>query len=132
MNTTFSMIKPDGVRKNLIGEVIRRYEAVGLKVTGLRLEQLTRPKAEELYAIHRERPFFGELVDFVISGPVVLMKIEGENAILKVRELMGDTDPKNAAPGTIRGDYAEEISENLVHGSDSPESAGYELGIFFA
>ncbi len=132
MERTFSMVKPDGVAKNLIGEIIRRYEASGLKVVALKLTEVDQEKAEELYSIHRGKPFYEELVEFIQSGPVVPMVLEGEGAIAKVREIMGATDPKQAAPGTIRGDFAEEISQNVVHGADSPESAEREIPIFFA
>ncbi len=131
MERTFTMIKPDGVRKSLIGEVVRRYENAGLKIIGLKLMRLSREKAEELYSIHKGKPFYGELVDFIISGPVVPMVVEGDNAVNRVREIMGATNPKEAAPGTIRGDFAEEISENIVHGADSTESANREIPIFF-
>lgn len=132
MERTFSMVKPDGVAKNLIGEIIRRYEASGLKVVALKLTRLSQEKAEELYSIHRGKPFYEELVEFIQSGPVVPMVLEGQEAISKVREVMGATDPKQAAPGTIRGDFAEEIGQNVVHGADSSESAEREIPIFFA
>lgn len=132
METTFSMVKPDGVAKNLIGEVIKRYEAAGLKVIGLKLTKLTREKAEELYSIHKGKPFYDDLVEFILSGPVVPMVLTGEYAIAKVRDVMGATDPKQAAPGTIRGDFAEEIGQNIVHGADSLESAKREIPIFFS
>ncbi|MCL5292930.1 MAG: nucleoside-diphosphate kinase [Actinobacteria bacterium] len=126
------MVKPDGVAKNLIGEVIKRYEAAGLKVIGLKLTKLTREKAEELYSIHKGKPFYDDLVEFILSGPVVPMVLTGEYAIAKVRDVMGATDPKQAAPGTIRGDFAEEIGQNIVHGADSLESAKREIPIFFS
>jgi nucleoside-diphosphate kinase len=132
LERTFTMVKPDGVRKSLAGEVIRRYEKAGLKVVAMKLTKLSKEKAEELYSIHKERPFFGELVEFILSGPVVPIVIEGENAVARVRAIMGATNPKEAAPGTIRGDFAEEISENIVHGADSVESANREIPIFFA
>ena len=132
METTFSMVNPDGVAKNLIGEVIKRYEAAGLKVIGLKLTKLTREKAEELYSIHKGKPFYDDLVEFILSGPVVPMVLTGEYAIAKVRDVMGATDPKQAAPGTIRGDFAEEIGQNIVHGADSLESAKREIPIFFS
>lgn len=128
---TFFMIKPDGVRKALVGEIIRRVEGAGPKLLGLKMLQLGRAKAEELYAVHRGRPFFDELVDFVVSGPVVLMVVEGADVVGKVRGLMGATDPNEAAPGTIRGDLAEGIAENLVHGSDSTDNAAREISLFF-
>jgi nucleoside-diphosphate kinase len=126
------MIKPDGVRKNILGEVIKRFEIKGLKIIGLKLLQLSKEKAEELYLIHRERPFFESLVNFVISGPVVVMVLTGEDVIRIVRETMGATNPKEASPGTIRADFAEEIEENIVHGSDSEESVLREIPIFFS
>jgi nucleoside-diphosphate kinase len=125
------MIKPDGVAKHLIGEVIRRFEAVGLSVVALKMLKLNREKATELYKIHQSKPFFNELVEFVTSGPVVAMVLEGSNAVNKVREVMGATNPEKAEPGTIRGDFAREITQNIVHGADSPESAGREIPIFF-
>jgi nucleoside-diphosphate kinase len=126
------MVKPDGVRKAVVGEVVRRYEQAGLKLIGLKLMRLSQEKAEELYSIHKGKPFYDELVDFIMSGPVVPMVIEGENAVSRVREIMGATNPKEAAKGTIRGDFAEEISENIVHGADSTESANREIPIFFS
>ncbi|HEY3375771.1 MAG TPA: nucleoside-diphosphate kinase [Candidatus Aquicultor sp.] len=132
MERTFTMVKPDGVRKAVVGEVVRRYEQAGLKLIGLKLMRLSQEKAEELYSIHKGKPFYDELVDFIMSGPVVPMVIEGENAVSRVREIMGATNPKEAAKGTIRGDFAEEISENIVHGADSTESANREIPIFFS
>ncbi|MBI4743470.1 MAG: nucleoside-diphosphate kinase [Actinobacteria bacterium] len=132
LQKTFVMIKPDGVKKNIIGEVIKRFEAKGLKVIGLKLLQLSKEKAEELYSIHRERPFFESLVNFVTSGPVVVMVLTGDDVVRIVRETMGATNPKEADPGTIRADFAEEIEENIVHGSDSEESASREIPIFFS
>ncbi|MBI5344921.1 MAG: nucleoside-diphosphate kinase [Deltaproteobacteria bacterium] len=131
METTLSIVKPDGVRKNVIGEVIRRFEASGLKVVGLKMARLTMGQAEGFYAVHRERPFFGSLTEFMTSGPVVLMAISGENAIKKVRDIMGATDPAKAASGTIRKDLADSIESNIVHGSDGPETARFEVGYFF-
>ncbi|MEW5705735.1 MAG: nucleoside-diphosphate kinase [Actinomycetota bacterium] len=131
MERTFTMVKPDGVRKSLTGEIIRRYESAGLKLIGLKMMRLSRERAEELYSIHEGKPFYNELVEFIISGPVVPMVLEGENAVARVREIMGATNPKEAAPGTIRGDFAEEITENVVHGADSVESANREIPIFF-
>jgi len=131
MERTFTMVKPDGVRKSLTGEIIRRYESAGLKLIGLKMMRLSRERAEELYSIHEGKPFYNELVEFIISGPVVPMVLEGENAVTRVREIMGATNPKEAAPGTIRGDFAEEITENVVHGADSVESANREIPIFF-
>lgn len=132
MQKTFVMIKPDGVKKNIVGEVIKRFESKGLKVIGLKLLQLSKEKAEELYSIHRERPFFESLVNFVISEPVVVMVLTGEDVIKIVRETMGATNPKEAVPGTIRADFAEEIEKNIVHGSDSEESVLREIPIFFS
>ncbi len=128
---TLSIVKPDGVRKNLIGEVIGRFEKAGLKVVALKMAHLTKAQAEGFYHVHRERPFFDSLTTFMSSGPVVLMVLEGEGAIKKVREIMGATNPADAEPGTIRKDFADSIEENIVHGSDSPESAAFEIGYFF-
>ena len=132
MERTFTMVKPDGVRKKVVGEVVKRYEQAGLTVVALRMMRLPREKAEELYSIHKGKPFYDELVDFIMSGPVVPMVIEGDSAVNRVREIMGATNPKEAAPGTIRADFAEEISENIVHGADSVDSANREIPIFFA
>ena len=132
LERTFSIVKPDGVQKNLIGEVYRRFEQAGLKLVAARMAQLTQAQAEGFYAVHRERPFFKDLVKYMISGPVVLQVLEGENAVAKNRELMGATDPKKAAPGTIRADLASSIEENIVHGSDSVENAAIEISFFFA
>lgn len=128
---TFSMVKPDGVERGLIGEVIRRYESNGLRVTALRMERFTQDRARGFYDVHRDKPFFGELVGFVSSGPVVGMVVEGENAIRRVREIMGATDYRKALPGTIRADFAREITRNIVHGSDAPDTAGREITFFF-
>jgi len=128
---TLVMVKPDAVRRGLIGEVIRRIEAAGLTIRALRMLCMDRREAEGFYNVHRERPFFGSLTQFMSSGPIVAMVLEGEGAIAKVRELMGATDPAKAAPGTIRGDLASSIEQNVVHGSDSPESAAYEIPYFF-
>ncbi|MCL6472654.1 MAG: nucleoside-diphosphate kinase [Firmicutes bacterium] len=132
MERTFTMVKPDGVRKGLIGEVVKRYQDAGLKPIGLKLMRLSKEKAEELYSIHKGKPFYDELVDFILSGPVVPMVVEGDDAVRRVRDIMGATNPKEAAPGTIRGDFAEDISENIVHGADSVESAAREIPIFFS
>ncbi len=129
--STLLIVKPDGVRRGLVGEVLRRVEAKGLRIAELRMLQIDRPLAEEHYGEHRERPFFGELVAFITSGPVVVARLEGENAIDVWRILMGPTDPAAAPPGTIRGDLGLIITENVVHGSDSPESAERELKLFF-
>jgi nucleoside-diphosphate kinase len=128
---TLSIIKPDAVAKNVIGQIISRFEAAGLKVAAAKLVQLSRAEAEGFYAVHKERPFFKDLVDFMISGPVFVQVLEGEGAILKNRDLMGATDPKKAAPGTIRADFAESIDANAVHGSDAPETAAVEIAYFF-
>jgi len=128
---TLVLVKGDGVRRRLIGEVIRRLEAKGLDIRALQLMDVSRELAEEHYAEHREKPFFEELVEFITSTPVVAMRVEGEGAIQTVRNLMGATNPANAAPGTIRGDLALSMPDNLVHGSDSPESAARELKLFF-
>ncbi|HEY6896922.1 MAG TPA: nucleoside-diphosphate kinase [Rhodocyclaceae bacterium] len=128
---TLSIIKPDAVAKNVIGQIIGRFEAAGLKIAAARLVQLSRAEAEGFYAVHKERPFFKDLVEFMISGPVFVQVLEGEGAILKNRDLMGATDPKKAAPGTIRADFAESIDANAVHGSDAPETAAVEIAYFF-
>src|SRR5687768_16254745 len=132
LERTFSIVKPDGVQKNLIGEVYRRFETAGLRIVAARMTQLTQAQAEGFYAVHRERPFFKDLVKYMISGPVMLQVLEGENAVAKNRELMGATDPKKADKGTIRADLAESIEANTVHGSDSAENAAIEIAYFFA
>jgi nucleoside-diphosphate kinase len=129
---TFSIVKPDGVQKNVIGEVYRRFEQAGLKIIAAKMVQLTQAQAEGFYAVHKERPFFKDLVKFMISGPVMLQVLEGENAVAKNRELMGATDPKKADKGTIRADLANSIDENTVHGSDSIDNAKTEIAYFFA
>ncbi|HLW75281.1 MAG TPA: nucleoside-diphosphate kinase [Gammaproteobacteria bacterium] len=129
---TLSIVKPDGVAKNLIGEVYARFEKAGLKIVAARMLHLTRAQAEGFYAVHRERPFFKPLVDFMISGPVMVTALEGEGAILKNRDIMGATDPKKAAKGTIRGDFAQTVDENMVHGSDAAETARQEIAYFFS
>ncbi len=129
--STLLIVKPDAVRRGLVGEVLRRAGAKGLRIEELRLMHIDRELAERHYAEHREKPFFGELVDFITSGDVVVAKLTGEQAIPVLRTLMGPTDPAAAPPGTIRGDFGTVITENLVHGSDSPESAGRELALFF-
>ncbi len=131
MERTLVLVKGDGVKRRLIGEIIRRLEAKSLDIRAMQLMDVSRELAEEHYAEHREKPFFGELVEFITSTPVVAMTVEGEGAIGTVRNLMGATNPANAAPGTIRGDLALSMPDNLVHGSDSPESAKRELGLFF-
>ena len=128
---TFSIIKPDAVAKNAIGRILARFEAAGLKIIAARMMHLSRAQAEGFYAVHRERPFFKPLVDFMISGPVLVQVLQGDNAILKNRDLMGATDPKKAAKGTIRADFADSIDANAVHGSDAPETALAEIAFFF-
>ena len=128
---TLSIIKPDAVAKNVIGQIISRFEGAGLKVVAGKLVQLSQGEAEQFYAVHKERPFFKDLVSFMISGPVFVQVLEGEGAILKNRDLMGATDPKKAAPGTIRADFADSIDANAVHGSDAPETAAVEIAFFF-
>jgi nucleoside-diphosphate kinase len=128
---TLSIVKPDGVGRNLIGEVYRRFEQAGLKVIAARMMQLSQAEAEGFYAVHRERPFFKDLVRFMISGPVMVQVLEGEDAIAKNRECMGATDPKKAAKGTIRADLATSIDENIVHGSDASDTAAREISYFF-
>ena len=129
---TLSIIKPDGVRKGLIGEVIRRFEAAGIRIAAMRMLRLTRAEAEGFYAVHRERPFFGSLTEFMSSGPIVVMVLKGENVIARNRELMGATDPKRADKGTIRADLADSVEQNIVHGSDAPETAATEITYFFS
>lgn len=129
---TLSIIKPDAVKKNAIGQIVARFESAGLKVIAMRMQHLSRAEAEGFYAVHRERPFFKDLVDFMISGPVVVQALEGENAIARNRELMGATDPKKADKGTIRADFADSIDANAVHGSDAPDTAAVEIAYFFA
>ncbi|MBW1836130.1 MAG: nucleoside-diphosphate kinase [Deltaproteobacteria bacterium] len=131
MERTLSIIKPDGVNRGLIGEVIKRLESSSLKILAMKMIWMTKPQAEGFYAVHKERPFFDSLTDFMTSGPVVVMVLEGENAIEKYRKLMGATDYKEAEEGTIRRDFATDIEKNVVHGSDSPESAAFEMGYFF-
>lgn len=129
---TLSIVKPDGVRKNVIGDVINRFERNGLKVVALKMRRLSMKEAEGFYAVHRQRPFFASLTEFMTSGPVVLMALTGTDAIKKVRELMGATDPAKAAPGTIRKDLADSIEANIVHGSDGPDTAAFEVPYFFS
>ena len=128
---TLSIIKPDAVAKNVIGKIYGRFEDDGLRIVAARMLHLSREQAESFYAVHRERPFFKDLIDFMITGPVMVQVLEGENAIAKNREIMGATDPKKAAPGTIRADFAENLDENAVHGSDAPETAAVEINFFF-
>lgn len=129
---TLSIIKPDAVAKNLIGEIYRRFEQGGLRVIAAKMLHLTPAEAEGFYAVHRERPFFKDLVKFMVSGPIMVQVLEGDGAIAKNRELMGATDPTKAAPGTIRADFAKSVDENAVHGSDGPETAKAEIKFFFA
>ncbi len=131
MERTLSIIKPDAVAKNCIGKIIDRFESAGLKIAAARMMHLSRAEAEGFYAVHKERPFFKDLVDFMVSGPVLVQVLEGDNAIAKNRELMGATDPKKADPGTIRADFADSIDANAVHGSDSAENAAIEIAFFF-
>lgn len=129
---TLSIIKPDAVAKNVIGQINSRFEQAGLKIVAARMMWLSRQQAEGFYAVHRERPFFKDLVEFMTSGPVLIQVLEGENAVNKNRELMGATDPRKAAKGTIRADFARSIDANAVHGSDSPQNAANEIAYFFA
>jgi len=131
IESTFSIIKPNAVKKNAIGGIIQMFEKNGLKVSAMKMVRIERSQCEEFYAEHKARPFFGELVSFMTSGPVVLMALKGENAIMRNREIMGATDPKKAAPGTVRAIYGDSMGENAVHGSDSPASAERELKLFF-
>lgn len=128
---TLSIIKPDAVAKNVIGDIYSRFEKDGLKIIAAKMLHLSREQAESFYAVHRERPFFGELVEYMTTGPVMVQVLEGENAIDKNRELMGATNPAEAAPGTIRADFAKSIDENAVHGSDGPDTANTEIAFFF-
>jgi nucleoside-diphosphate kinase len=132
LERTLSIVKPDGVSRNLIGEVYRRFEKAGLTIIGARMLRLSQREAEGFYAVHRERPFFRDLVTYMTSGPVVVQVLEGENAIARNREIMGATDPKKAAPGTIRADLALSIEQNVVHGSDAPDTATHEIAFFFS
>ncbi|MBP8081613.1 MAG: nucleoside-diphosphate kinase [Spirochaetes bacterium] len=129
---TFSIIKPNAVKKNVIGEILTRFEKNGLKVIASRMIHMSRKEAEGFYSVHKGKPFFDDLVSFMISGPVVVQVLEGENAILKNRDIMGATNPANAAPGTIRADFADGFTENAVHGSDAPETAKQEISYFFS
>lgn len=128
---TFSIVKPDAVAKNVIGKIYSRFESNGLKIVASKMLHLSREQAEGFYAVHKERPFFNDLVDFMTSGPVMVQVLEGENAIAKNREIMGATNPQEAAQGTIRADFAETVDENAVHGSDAPETAAQEIEFFF-
>jgi nucleoside-diphosphate kinase len=131
MERTLSIIKPDGVRRSLKGDIIKRLEENGLNIVAMKMIHMTRAQAEGFYAVHKERPFFGSLTDFMSSGPAVVMVLEGEDAIRRYRDLMGATNYKDAAPGTIRADFATDIEKNVVHGSDAPETAAFEIGYFF-
>jgi nucleoside-diphosphate kinase len=132
LERTLSIVKPDGVRANLIGEVYRRFEKAGLSIIAARMLHLSQREAEGFYAVHRERPFFKDLVRYMSSGPVVVQVLEGESAITRNRDIMGATDPKKAAPGTIRADFAASIEQNVVHGSDAPDTAAHEIAYFFS
>ncbi|NIP18229.1 MAG: nucleoside-diphosphate kinase [Xanthomonadales bacterium] len=129
---TFSIIKPDAVAKNVIGEIVSRFEKNGLRIVAMKMLHLSREQAQGFYAVHKERPFYNDLVEFMTSGPVVVQVLEGEDAIAKNRELMGATNPAEAAPGTIRADFAKTVDENAVHGSDAPETAAQEIEFFFS
>lgn len=131
MERSLSIIKPDGVSRGVVGEVVRRLENNDLKIIAMKMVHMTKSQAEGFYAVHKERPFFGSLTDFMSSGPAVVMVLEGENAISRYRELMGATNYKEADPGTIRADFATDIEKNVVHGSDGPDTAAYEIGYFF-
>jgi nucleoside-diphosphate kinase len=131
MERTLSIIKPDGVKKHLIGEVVKRFEGAGIRIAAMKMLHLTKQEAKGFYAVHKERPFYDSLTDFMSSGPIVVMVLEGENVIRRNRDLMGATNPKEAAPGTIRHDFAGDVEKNIVHGSDSLESAQSEIGFFF-
>lgn len=131
MERTLSIIKPDGVEKNVIGEVIKRFETNGIKIAAMKMIHLSKPQAQGFYAVHKERPFFDSLTDFMTSGPIVVMVLEGEDVIAKNRKLMGATNFKEAEEGTIRKEYATDIEKNVVHGSDAPETAAFEIGYFF-
>ncbi|MDA8362738.1 MAG: nucleoside-diphosphate kinase [Gammaproteobacteria bacterium] len=132
LERTLSIVKPDAVAKNLIGEICARFEKAGLRIVAAKMVHLSRSQAEGFYAVHRERPFFKDLVQFMISGPVMVQVLEGEGAIQRNRDIMGATNPKNAAPGTLRADFASSVEENAVHGSDGPDTARTEIGYFFS
>jgi nucleoside-diphosphate kinase len=132
LERTLSIVKPDGVARNLIGDVYRRFEQAGLRIVAARMLHLTTAQAEGFYEVHRERPFYRDLVRYMSSGPVIAQVLEGDNAIARNRDIMGATDPKRAAPGTIRADLAQSIEANVVHGSDAPETAAREIGFFFS
>ncbi len=128
---TLSIIKPDAVKRNVIGQILSRFEAAGLRIAGAKFKHLTRKEAEAFYAVHKARPFYGELVEFMISGPVFISVLEGENAVMRHRDIMGATNPKEAKPGTIRADFAQSIQNNAVHGSDAQDTAQQEVAFFF-
>ena len=132
MQRTLSLVKPDGVEKSLIGEVVRRFESAGLRVRALKMVCLEKREAQAFYAVHKDKGFFDSLTNFMSSGPIVAMVLEGDDAIAKTREIMGATNPKDAASGTIRADFAQEVEKNIVHGSDSPENAAIEVSFFFS
>ena len=132
LERTLSIVKPDGLRANLIGEVYRRFEKAGLSIVAARMLHLSQREAEGFYAVHHERPFFNDLVRYMISGPIMVQVLEGENAIVRNRDIMGATDPRKAAPGTIRADFAASIEQNVVHGSDAPDTAAREIAYFFS
>ena len=132
LERTLSIIKPDGTKRPIIGNILNRFESAGLKIVAMKMMHLSKKEAEGFYAVHKERPFFGSLTDFMTSGPIVVMVLEGENVIAKNRELMGATNYKEAAEGTIRKDYATDIEKNVVHGSDAPETAAFEISYFFS
>lgn len=132
LQRTLSIVKPDGVKKGVVGEVIRRFEKEGIRIAAMRMLRLTKAEAEGFYAVHRERPFFASLTDFMSSGPIVVLVLEGENVIARNRAIMGATDPKKADPGTIRADFAGNVEQNIVHGSDAPETAAVEIRYFFS
>jgi len=131
MQRTLSIVKPDGVQRNLIGEVVKRFEAAGIRIVGMKMMSLSLEQAKAFYAVHKERPFYDSLTEFMSSGPIVVMVLEGEDVIQKNRDLMGATNYKVAAPGTIRADFARDIEKNIVHGSDAPETAAVEIAFFF-
>lgn len=131
MERTLSIIKPDGVQKNIIGEVIKRFESNGIKIAAMKMIHLSKPQAQGFYAVHKEKPFFDNLTDFMTSGPIVVMALEGDDVIARNRKLMGATNFETAEEGTIRRDYATNIEQNIVHGSDAPETAAFEIGYFF-
>jgi len=132
MEKTLSIVKPDGIRKNVVGEVIKRFELHGLRIAALRMIRLSKDAAKRFYIVHKEKPFYDNLTSFMSEGPIVVMVVEGEQAITRVREIMGATNPKDAKPGTIRSDFASDVEHNIVHGSDSNDSAAYEIPFFFS